>query len=593
MKLYGTKLHIDAHEESTEPQTAKESDFFQEHTSVGITDFVSGAALSNTQRDKDILSDVAEKAGPNVHDGTAPSLSADRPSVIGSRKPRTAKAAGAKKGGLGASKVKTDFAAIESAAENADLQKERQVESANKLAQEQLEKEAERIASLRLAYKEVVEERDKRETALRSVDPKRAEQVERLGMSGANLNTRTGIGHSAFSNVQKIEQEGVTPTSAINANRSSAITSSNMDPYFSSTGFGPSNRILDSYGGSSQSKADDLFGRQPKSSASSWLDEWTVIKSPNEPAARLDDFNDRSSGDRTYFTGSQDNGVTSDWSRSAPSKPRPDPISSRQEASSEQSEALRTKFANATAISSDTYFGRTEPGDLDISRFQGSSSISSDDYFGRARPQQSFQISDEMQSIKDGVRQGVTKVATRLSSLASGVVTSLQYTADLLANGLTLTPGRIYSFAQVRCIQTARGITLQRLEISSSGSFASRSPKQINRADRHLSGPLTESKLSKSMISHCTSDVFRFRVISNTPRRCIRNRRFFFHLFRYHHLYARVSRRNSRCAKPSMVLMLTSHDDNSISQTIQWFIAVCHSSVTFRLFITKPGHRST
>ncbi|KAG5442957.1 ADP-ribosylation factor GTPase-activating protein 3 [Clonorchis sinensis] len=421
MKLYGTK-------ESTEPQTAKESDFFQEHTSVGITDFVSGAALSNTQRDKDILrpGDVAEKAGPNVHDGTAPSLSADRPSVIGSRKPRTAKAAGAKKGGLGASKVKTDFAAIESAAENADLQKERQVESANKLAQEQLEKEAERIASLRLAYKEVVEERDKRETALKSVDPKRAEQVERLGMSGANLNTRTGIGHSAFSNVQKIEQEGVTPTSAINANRSSAITSSNMDPYFSSTGFGPSNRILDSYGGSSQSKADDLFGRQPKSSASSWLDEWTVIKSPNEPAARLDDFNDRSSGDRTYFTGSQDNGVTSDWSRSAPSKPRPDPISSRQEASSEQSEALRTKFANATAISSDTYFGRTEPGDLDISRFQGSSSISSDDYFGRARPQQSFQISDEMQSIKDGVRQGVTKVATRLSSLASGVVTSLQ-----------------------------------------------------------------------------------------------------------------------------------------------------------------------
>lgn len=428
MKLYGTKLHIDAHEESAEPQTAKESDFFQEHTSVGSTGFASGAALSNTHRDNDILrlGDVAEKAGPVVHDGTAPSLSADRPTVIGSRKPRTAKAAGAKKGGLGAAKVKTDFAAIESAAENADLQKERQAELTNKLAQEQLEKEAERIASLRLAYKEVADERDKRETALKSVDPKRAEQVERLGMSGANLNTRTGIGHSAFSNVQKIEQEGVTPTSGINTNRSSAITSSNMDPYFSTTGFGSSNRILDSYGGSSQSKADDLFGRQPKSSASSWLDEWTVIKSPNESAARLNDFNDRSSGDRSYLTAPEDNGATSDWSRSAPSRPRPDPISSRQEASSEQSEALRTKFANATAISSDTYFGRTEPGDLDISRFQGSSSISSDDYFGRARPQQSFQISDEMQSIKDGVRQGVTKVATRLSSLASGVVTSLQ-----------------------------------------------------------------------------------------------------------------------------------------------------------------------
>ncbi|OON18378.1 hypothetical protein X801_05768, partial [Opisthorchis viverrini] len=472
MKLYGTKLHIDAHEESAEPQTAKESDFFQEHTSVGSTGFASGAALSNTHRDNDILSelldsskwhgrpspmlffnrlgDVAEKAGPVVHDGTAPSLSADRPSVIGSRKPRTAKAAGAKKGGLGAAKVKTDFAAIESAAENADLQKERQAELTNKLAQEQLEKEAERIASLRLAYKEVADERDKRETALKSVDPKRAEQVERLGMSGANLNTRTGIGHSAFSNVQKIEQEGVTPTSGINTNRSSAITSSNMDPYFSTTGFGSSNRILDSYGGSSQSKADDLFGRQPKSSASSWLDEWTVIKSPNESAARLNDFNDRSSGDRSYLTAPEDNGATSDWSRSAPSRPRPDPISSRQEASSEQSEALRTKFANATAISSDTYFGRTEPGDLDISRFQGSSSISSDDYFGRARPQQSFQISDEMQSIKDGVRQGVTKVATRLSSLASGVVTSLQVSSCKWTNQLQrvndLVLGRIGEF---------------------------------------------------------------------------------------------------------------------------------------------------
>ncbi|TGZ73306.1 hypothetical protein CRM22_001594 [Opisthorchis felineus] len=398
---------------------------------MAMNALVSASSLYASLWEKETVSetgpgDAAEKAGPIVHDGTPPSLSADRPSVIGSRKPRTAKAAGAKKGGLGAAKVKTDFAAIESAAENADLQKERQAELANKLAQEQLEKEAERIASLRLAYKEVAEERDKRETALKSVDPKRAEQVERLGMSGANLNTRTGIGHSAFSNVQKIEQEGVTPTSAINTNRSSAITSSNMDPYFSTAGFGPNNRILDSYGGSSQSKADDLFGRQPKSSANSWLDEWTLIKSPNESAARLDDFNDRSSGDRTYFTGSGDNGVTSDWSRSAPSRPRPDPISSRQEASTEQSEALRTKFANATAISSDTYFGRTEPGALDISRFQGSSSISSDDYFGRASPRQSFQISDEMQSIKDGVRQGVTKVATRLSSLASGVVTSLQ-----------------------------------------------------------------------------------------------------------------------------------------------------------------------
>ncbi|VDQ10237.1 unnamed protein product [Trichobilharzia regenti] len=60
-----------------------------------------------------------------------------------------------------------------------------------------------------------------------------------------------------------------------------------------------------------------------------------------------------------------------------------------------------------------------------MSRFQGSSSISSDDYFGRPKVKQS-QMSNELQNIKDGVKQSVTKVAGRLSHLANDMVHTLQ-----------------------------------------------------------------------------------------------------------------------------------------------------------------------
>lgn len=63
-----------------------------------------------------------------------------------------------------------------------------------------------------------------------------------------------------------------------------------------------------------------------------------------------------------------------------------------------------------------------------LQRFEGSSSISSDDLFGdnSTKSNRSYNSGPDLQEIKDGVRQGVTKVAGKISSLASGVMTSLQ-----------------------------------------------------------------------------------------------------------------------------------------------------------------------
>ncbi|RVE33730.1 hypothetical protein evm_015631, partial [Chilo suppressalis] len=71
--------------------------------------------------------------------------------------------------------------------------------------------------------------------------------------------------------------------------------------------------------------------------------------------------------------------------------------------------------------------------DSNLSRFSGSSSISSAEYFGTGSGQQrpnnaaSFAVSaPDLDEVRESVRAGVTRVAGRLSSLANGVVSSLQ-----------------------------------------------------------------------------------------------------------------------------------------------------------------------
>ena len=67
-----------------------------------------------------------------------------------------------------------------------------------------------------------------------------------------------------------------------------------------------------------------------------------------------------------------------------------------------------------------------------MNKFEGSSSISSADLFGngdKSRNKSSsgyYSSGPDFQDVKDSVKQGVSKVAGRLSNIASGVMSSLQ-----------------------------------------------------------------------------------------------------------------------------------------------------------------------
>lgn len=78
-----------------------------------------------------------------------------------------------------------------------------QQQARNKEEQEkQMEKQ---MASMKLAYNNLDKQREKEEAKLMQTDPKKAQQLERLGMA---VGTRsTGISHSAISDMHIIQQD--------------------------------------------------------------------------------------------------------------------------------------------------------------------------------------------------------------------------------------------------------------------------------------------------------------------------------------------------------------------------------------------------
>lgn len=300
---------------------------------------------------------------------------------------------GKKAGGLGAQRVKTNFDELERSV--AEVGREFQ----EKDQQENLKDEQEGI-STRLAYRyeqNLSEQAKKVEERAKQLDPSKATQVERLGMG---FNTRSGASHSAFGDMRTITQETSSKTVTASEPKSGDVE---RGPFISLDEFYEALSIPYS---SSNNNSNNNSNSNSKSSRS----EEVVIAEPEPPKRVAPSSRPNNKGDSKEATGGE----------------------------------AQKKFGSAKAISSDQYFQDNKDDDSwerksNLRRFEGSSSISSADYFGTGSSTPTSPTSSlsmrlsagragvvDLDDVRESVRQGVNKVAGRLSSLANAAVSSLQ-----------------------------------------------------------------------------------------------------------------------------------------------------------------------
>jgi len=408
MRMHGDKLHIDGGNEEVDNKEDKDEDFFSTNTSSEFS--VSSApvigeiqAPATTKSTK--IADDADGA-PDVSkalSNEAPAKPVPRKSTIGAKKAGGKKPGLGAKKGLGAQKVTKDFAEIEREAEMADNIVLARKEEARISAAKSEEEQAASMASMRLAYQDLGIQQKKKEQALSKMDPKKAEQMERLGMGfGAGSGFGAEKSHSLISDMGIIQQEE--PSNS----RKPQFQSSTKDKFFDDFEVVENENENDDngWGGSYSSKVDSICSPSNKSNKSAW---------------------EKDLGENVSKSASK----SSSWDNDFDSKPKKTvPISSGPAGV----EAV-SKFGNAKSISSDMFFGSDSASDRDanLNRFQGSNSISSDMYFNRESSNMSKSQSytsnlqaPDMEDVKESVRQGVTKVAGRLSGMASGVMNQIQ-----------------------------------------------------------------------------------------------------------------------------------------------------------------------
>lgn len=393
-------LHLDDGPTLTTEEQA-EIDFFKEHENselhhneslvhdeanlISLSNSVSHNDNVDKNNQKDMSDITANSLGPSVKlsDSTS-SLISERKPTIGVRKAQ-AKRPGLGKKGMGAQRVKTNFDELEKSVVEASK------ESQEKDRQETAEKEKEEIAT-RLAYRyeqNLSQQAKKVEERAKQLDPSKATQAERLGMG---FNTRSGASHSALGDMQTITQETSSKT----------ITASEPKP-----------RDMDI--------ERDLFIS---------LDEFYAALS----IPYSSNNNNKSRNEEVV--------VIAEPEPPKRTTPLSKANSSKNDSKISEGEAQK-KFGSAKAISSDQYFQDSKNDDSwerksNLQRFEGSSSISSADYFGTGSSTATSPTSSlsmrlsgggggvvDLDDVKESVRQGVHKVADRLSSLANAAVSSL------------------------------------------------------------------------------------------------------------------------------------------------------------------------
>jgi len=405
MRIHGTQLHLDSGSaaEVAAPEK-KEEDFFAVHeSSVSVKTESQESMLFPRPAEPKVKSVESEDptAGPNVEAIINPEPKVEsKPvtkSLIGQRKPAAKKSGLGAKRGLGATKIQKNFEDIEKEAELAytlrSTAPQQPVDTEPPLEFVDVDSES-TATSLRLAYEGLSL---KQAEKLNQVDPSKANQLERLGMGVGSSNSSRNISHSAISDMSTLQG-------------SSTRTSSNQSVLDSMD----RKRITEESPYSFNSKnsgLDDLLTRN-KSRDSEWdmLSEVTSTTKPKTSSSAYGSATSRSSSS-TYVAS----------------------------ASTSDNADAQKKFGNAKAISSEQFFLDAGAADdakrANLSYFEGATGFSSADYFmagsggsGKSHPQPSaYNIqTPDLDDVKESVRQGVTKVASRLSNMANDLASSIQ-----------------------------------------------------------------------------------------------------------------------------------------------------------------------
>ncbi|XP_057711504.1 ADP-ribosylation factor GTPase-activating protein 3 [Corythoichthys intestinalis] len=366
-KSHGTELWLDSQGSCTSPEE-KHVDFFSFH-SQDIPENMAKMSLSSmaseTQQKEEENGNSED--GPSVDMLSASPKANPEPLSLLKKKPGPAKKTmAAKKGGLGAQKVSSQsFNELEKKAQAADkLRQKEQNVSGDKKNNVQ---PAESIApSMRLAYKDLDEQRKKDEQKLKNLDGKKREQAERLGMG---LGVRSGVSHSVTSDMHIIEQER--PMASRTSMPSHFLEDDDDEDDGSFTK------------GWKKKPEPDFF----LTSAITSLDERPATRRKTEPGPPLD------TGEARRKFGEDVKAISSDM------------YFGKQEGAE--------------------YDAKTR-----LDRFAGSSAISSADLFDdqKKQPSSSYRLTNVLPRAPDmtQLKMGVRNVAGKLSVMASGVVNTIQ-----------------------------------------------------------------------------------------------------------------------------------------------------------------------
>ncbi|CAJ1054786.1 ADP-ribosylation factor GTPase-activating protein 3 [Xyrichtys novacula] len=399
-RRHGTELWLDSQAplSPTSPGD-KQVDFFSLHSEAVPENLnMAKMSLSSSVSERPSTPDKEEDRNGNLEEGpsvemlsVSPKANPDLLSLIKKKPTTTKKTLASKKGGLGAQKVSSkSFSELEKKAQAAD--KLREKEDSTATAKRNSQPEESIAPSMRLAYKDLEQQRKMEEKKLKGLEGNKKEQAERLGMG---LGIRGGVSHSVTSDMHIIQQE--TPVGA-KSNKGRRFNDDDDEGSFSSR---VSSRFED------QPEFSDKFSSRwdDRSEGGGWMKE---SKKP-EP---------------DFFLSS----TISSLDERPTSRRKPEPVV-------DSGEAQKKFGADVKSISSDMYFGNQDHSEYEaksrLERLAGNASISSADLFDEQKKQtatSSYRLSNVLPNAPDmsQLKLGVRSVAGKLSVMASGVVNTIQ-----------------------------------------------------------------------------------------------------------------------------------------------------------------------